>query len=129
MPGGLRQVRKLIQMTVSSELSKDEWIAAARREFAPSPRRPCAVCGKFKDITHAHHVVPLAVQHDRCFEKPDHEHVWLCPTHHAIVHLFLIPRKGSPLQENEILIGAVRELDTDQYQTIMALLGKAGRCA
>lgn len=107
-------------------LEKDEWIAAARKDFEPSARTPCAVCGQFEALTEAHHVIPLAVQYDKFFEQPNHDHVWLCPTHHTIVHLFLIPRK-SPLTPNELLIAAVRELDDDQYQIVMRLLGYAGR--
>jgi hypothetical protein len=110
-----------------ADLDKELWIAAARKDFVPSPRAPCVVCGKFKGITQAHHVVPLARQCDLLFEKPDHEHVWLCPNHHAIVHLFLIRRQGSPDKPNDTLIGASGDLDDDHYQIIMSLLGKAGR--
>lgn len=109
------------------DLDKEQWVAAARKSFVPSRREACAVCGKFMGIAQAHHLVPLALQYDRGFERPDHEHVWLCPTHHTIVHLFLIERQGSPLRENETLIGAVRDLDDRGYQIVMRLLGRAGR--
>jgi hypothetical protein len=86
------------------------------------------VCGKFGAVTQAHHVVPLAVQFDRMFDKPDHEHVWLCPTHHVIVHLFLTPRStASIFNPSDTLVGAVRELEQDHYHKIMRLLGMAGR--
>ena len=46
---------------------KNNWIAAARRDFLPSFRGPCVVCGKHRSISHAHHIVPLASQFDRGF--------------------------------------------------------------
>jgi hypothetical protein len=38
---------------------------------------------------HAHHVVPLGEQFDRGFRDPYHEHEWLCPNHHAMLHLWI----------------------------------------
>ncbi len=72
-----------------SELSRPDWIAKARSEFNPGEQQPCAICGKFRWITHAHHVIPLARQYilDAAI-GPDHEYVWLCPNHHAMVHYF-----------------------------------------
>lgn len=69
---------------------REVWIAAARQLFKPGERQPCWVCGKFQSITQAHHVVPLVEQYTRGFAVPDNEHVWLCPNHHAIAHLFII---------------------------------------
>lgn len=106
---------------------KDLWIAAARREFVASPRSLCHVCGKFRSVAQAHHVVPLAKQFDLMYESAEHEHVWLCPTHHAIVHLLLVPRKASFNDPPEHLVEAVRELDDDHYQKIMVLLGRASK--
>lgn len=71
------------------KLERQIWLIAARQLFRPGERQPCFVCGNFKSITQAHHVVPLTAQYDRGFEVPDCEHVWLCPNHHAMIHLFL----------------------------------------
>lgn len=37
-----------------------DWIARARAQFNPGPREPCAVCGKYMSLSHAHHVAPLS---------------------------------------------------------------------
>lgn len=70
-------------------IDRDIWIYAGRRLFDPGERAPCWVCGKFKSIAQAHHVVPLTAQYDRGFKYPDQEFVWLCPNHHAMAHLFI----------------------------------------
>lgn len=70
-------------------IERDAWIMAARRLFAPGPRQPCFVCNKFQSIAQAHHAVPLTMQYDRGFKYPDNEHVWLCPNHHAMAHMFI----------------------------------------
>ncbi|MDH2341524.1 hypothetical protein [Bradyrhizobium sp. SSUT77] len=72
-----------------SRLDREAWVMAARQLFAPGERDPCHICGKFKGISQAHHVVPLTAQYDRGFKYPDQECVSLCPNHHAIVHLFI----------------------------------------
>jgi hypothetical protein len=72
-----------------SRLDREAWVTAARQIFAPGEREACHVCGKFKGISQAHHVVPLKAQYDRGFKYPDSEFVWLCPNHHAVVHLFI----------------------------------------
>lgn len=66
---------------------KKHWIAKARLGFKPGSRQPCAVCGKYESVTHAHHIKPLHTQ----FKAPSfHEdYVWLCPTHHEGVHQML----------------------------------------
>ncbi len=76
-------------------LEREIWIIAARRLFAPGEREPCWICGKFKSITQAHHVVPLTSQYDRGFEYPDGEYVWLCPNHHTIAHMFVLDENPS----------------------------------
>lgn len=53
----------------------------------------CFVCDKYKAITHLHHVVPVnemaafIIKHD-LFDVPvPLPTIWLCPNHHAILHL------------------------------------------
>jgi hypothetical protein len=122
----LRSERRIGQILIEARRLKDAWIAAARKGFVPSRRQPCLVCGKWRDVSQAHHVIPLARQYDKCFEQPDHEHVWLCPTHHAIVHLLLIPRDDLAAA-GRTLAGIIAELDAGEHaDIIMRLLGMAG---
>jgi hypothetical protein len=74
---------------IPSQRAKEEWIAAARRDFAPSQRAPCAVCGKYASVAQAHHLTPLGAQYDIGIREALHDHVWLCPTHHAAVHIII----------------------------------------
>ncbi|WP_409188418.1 hypothetical protein [Bradyrhizobium sp. RDM4] len=88
-----------------TELTKAQWIDIARLSFRPGKRQPCHICGRFEYVTEAHHVVPIGQQFDRGFAEPHHEHVWLCPTHHAIVHVLvdgdpnpqLLGRRAAPV--------------------------------
>lgn len=75
---------------------KESWIASARKSFRPGAQKPCAICNGYVSVTHAHHIVPLWRQFNSGADAPDHSHVWLCPTHHAGVHLFLTKRSAWP---------------------------------
>lgn len=65
------------------------------RERAIGPAQACFVCGLNRGITHAHHVIPVALMADlltqyeissfKCTELRV-PYVWLCPNHHAIWH-------------------------------------------
>jgi hypothetical protein len=102
--------------------SKRAWIASARLLFEPRPREARFVCGKFKSITQAHHLVPLAKQFDRGLETASHAHEFLCPNHHAILHLWIDgdisierrQRRGAPTLD---------DLDDHEYQRMMDLMG------
>lgn len=71
---------------------KADWIQKARVEFAPGERKPCAICHRFRGIAEAHHVAPLGIQYDMGIRKPIQKHVWLCPSHHAVVHIGISSR-------------------------------------
>lgn len=106
---------------------KDEWVRKARALFDPTDRRPCCICLKHQSITHAHHVVPLARQFDLGYTEPDHVHVWLCPNHHAIVHLFLSPRSSANQADN---FGGVLEwFSREELVRLHTLLMKSGVAA
>lgn len=68
---------------------RDKWIKQARLNFDPGDKQACAICGKYKSLTHAHHIIPLAIQYRRNYIHPDQSYVWMCPTHHAAIHMFL----------------------------------------
>lgn len=78
--------------------SKKAWITDARAFNFGEPH-PCKVCLVGFEICHAHHVVPLGAQYDRGFVEPSHEIEWLCPNHHAIVHVLL--RSSSTATRND----------------------------
>ena len=68
---------------------KNKWIQESYNTFTKSEKQPCFICGKYKHFCDAHHLIPLAEQYNLGLKKPNHTHVWLCPTHHAITHYFM----------------------------------------
>jgi hypothetical protein len=68
---------------------RDTWIFQARRDFSPGEQLPCAICGKYRLITHAHHRLPLAFQYQNGIMQPIQDFLWLCPNHHAMIHVLL----------------------------------------
>jgi len=88
---------------------KNAWIAAARLAFDPGARSRCACCGKYEGLTEAHHILPLAVQYDAGAVSPIHEHIWLCPTHHAAQHVFI----SALLANKTVRISGVPPAETD----------------
>ena len=70
---------------------RDEWMTEARRDFRWRAARPepCAVCGKHIEMVHAHHSLPLNLQYDLGLFFANHEHDWLCPLHHRVVHTYI----------------------------------------
>jgi hypothetical protein len=131
---GRRAIIAAVIVKVSDGLHRERsakkraWVSAARLEFTPSLRRECLVCGKFRSITQAHHVVPLAVQYDRAFERSDHEHEWLCPNHHTILHLIL-PSDGPPDPGalGRKAAAPIGECSVDEIEVLMALIRRAER--
>lgn len=111
---------------------RDIWIAAARLYFVASERTECFVCGKFKSISQAHHVIPLAEQYDRGFSVPDNEHVWLCPNHHAIIHAFIPSDKHSlkvPARRNRgKRHSAIHpDLSDGEFEKVLLLIRRSAR--
>lgn len=89
----VRALRRMGQILLENKRSRraacERFIAIARAEFVPSARAACAVCGLYPSLTEAHHVVPLAMQFRNGATTADQSHVWLCPTHHAAVHVLI----------------------------------------
>lgn len=111
---------------------RDIWISAARKVFAASSRQPCFVCGRFASITQAHHIVPLSFQYDRGFRIPDNEHVWLCPNHHVMAHLYVMNDDRSMSERAiEARDGTKAALNTDlsedEFEKMMDLMRRAAR--
>jgi hypothetical protein len=104
---------------------KNAWIAAARRDFLPSLRAPCIVCGKHRAITHAHHLIPLAQQYDRGFGEPNHRHVWLCPNHHVVVHAFI--DSGEAIQQPGAAATFLEDTTQEQRGTILEVVMRSVR--
>ncbi len=105
-------------------MAVDEWVFHARASFAPSARRACAVCGKYASLTQAHHVVPLAFQARASRMVVNHEHEWLCPTHHAAVHV-LIGRHVPNATEARIAVTV--DLGRESPEALAKALEIAGR--
>jgi len=122
----LRSERALGKVLREAQDRKDQWIEAARRNFRPSRRDVCFICQRFEAVTEAHHVVRLADQYDRGFEDPDHEHVWLCPTHHALLHLLLAERDDEAAH-GRIAASVIMELNDEEYHKVLKLLGLSGK--
>lgn len=103
-------------------LSKSAFIALARATFVPSKRCACKVCGKYKSLTQAHHVTPLAIQYDIGATKPNHDHVWLCPTHHAAVHILLGQAYSSQVSASRACAQVVYEMTQENMDEFRVLL-------
>jgi hypothetical protein len=92
-----QQIDQVFRMAEQSRLDAEEkkrkqkaktkWISKARLASKSEVRHACHVCGKHKSIAHGHHIEPLYKQFEKDTFNP--EVVWLCPNHHAAVHLFL----------------------------------------
>lgn len=111
---------------------RDAWIGLARKLFSPGEREPCCVCGKFKSIAQAHHVIPLTEQFDRGFKVPDGEYVWLCPNHHAMVHLYIMRDERSMAEramvDRDRTVAALNpDLSEDEWTKLLELKSMASR--
>jgi hypothetical protein len=95
-----------------------EWIREARATFAPGERKPCDVCGKYRALSQAHHIVPLTQQRD---DKPNQEFVWLCPTHHAAVHLLISQSLSRRGRAGRWQIEMIDEMDDDEFAKISSI--------
>jgi len=101
-----QRAMSLARFQIGMKEKRRRWTLDARASFSPGDKRPCIVCGRYQSLAHAHHVFPLSIQFktnlvisDRQFselvdhgpefvivKEPDHEFVWMCPTHHEAAH-------------------------------------------
>jgi hypothetical protein len=84
------------------------------------------VCGKFKSITQAHHLVPLGEQFDRKFEAVSHEHEFLCPNHHTMLHLW-IDHDISEARRGRRAAPTIEDMSDEELQRMLDLAGRSGR--
>jgi len=110
---------QLIKYEAACRADKETFVALGRASFAPSQREVCRVCGRFQSLTHAHHVVPLTMQFDRGFEQPEHNHVWLCPTHHAAVHILIGQAMAKQKKASGACINLVCDLQPEEFRKVL----------
>jgi len=103
---------------------KEAWIASARLAFEPSDRRPCEVCGKYRSLSQAHHIIPLAVQFDSGIKEPLSDHTWLCPTHHTAIHLLIDHVVDRPDRARPATIKIIDDLEIEEVRAVLALLDR-----
>mgnify|MGYP001563316190 CR=1 FL=1 len=134
LPDDIRRMIELHDLVearrLAGSIEREAWIAASRQIFEPGPRGSCCVCGKFQSIAQAHHVVPLAAQYDRGFRLPNCERVWLCPNHHAMLHIIIpddnLSMTDSAFRARNRRAGTVLEdLSEDEFKTIMELVRRS----
>lgn len=96
-----------------------DWLKAARAAFRPGERQPCEVCGKYKSLAQAHHVVPLAQQYGA--DSLNHEHVWLCPTHHSAIHILISQSTARRLKAGRSQIEMLNELEHAELSRLLEI--------
>ena len=85
-----RAVEEFIsQQKKEKQAIKTAWIENSRNLLVTGEKEPCFICGKYKAVSHAHHVVPLHWQYEHGFKEPNNNFVWLCPTHHVLAHKYI----------------------------------------
>lgn len=90
-------------------ISKKAFFKLARETFRASKRSPCWVCGKFQSLTQAHHVFPLFLQWRIGVTRPIGDHEWLCPNHHAAMHVLI----GQILSKNKEMSACGQQVISD----------------
>lgn len=69
--------------------------------------------------------MPLAMQYDHSFQVPDHTHVWLCPNHHAAVHLIISQMAGKRMKASSAVVSLLNEMQGDHSRIVLDLATKA----
>lgn len=88
------------------------------------PPQPCLVCGKYRHVCHAHHVIPVHQMARLCarkgvalrdFARLPVRFIWLCPTHHALFHLLDRPHSDARGQE------IIEDLGIEEYRALKVI--------
>ena len=106
-------------------LSKKRMTELIRQyHLKPDVKFPCAVCGKYRAISEAHHIIPVYQLAELC---SDHgvdaltvafvpvRFVWLCPNHHAMFHKI----EGGETDEGKADL--LSELDSEEKERFSRL--------
>lgn len=113
-------------LALYERMCSETWMAAARADFRPGAPQPCEVCGRHRAIAHAHHLVPLATQYATGRRIPSHEMAWLCPNHHAAVHLLLSQANSKRAAASRGVIALIGELiEADELTAVLRIAAKA----
>ena len=104
-------------------LTKGAWIDAARSEFSVGEGERCEVCNRLASIAQAHHLIPLGEQYDRGFVTPNQRHAWLCPNHHAMLHLFM--RQRDFRIQGIATLRVIYDLSDEQIQRMADLVARS----
>ena len=113
-------------LALYERMCSETWVAAARADFRPGAPQPCEVCGRHRAIAHAHHLVPLATQYATGRRIPSHEMAWLCPNHHAAVHLLLSQANSKRAAASKGVIELIGELvEASELTAVLGIAAKA----
>jgi len=94
------------------------WSVHARRNFRPGKRQPCAICGKYRSLAQAHHLIPLSKQEG---DSPNQAFVWLCPNHHAAVHLLISQSVSKRGKAGQWQIELINELEPGEWRRVLEI--------
>jgi len=103
----------------AEDIARAIWLGAARQTFVAREREACCVCGKYRWLTQAHHLVPLTMQYDAGLAVPIQDYAWLCPTHHVAIHLLIANVVAA--YERRITPSALQMLGESEPSEIAAL--------
>jgi hypothetical protein len=109
----LRAERRLGEILIKRKQDKDDFVALAREAFEPGEKKPCEVCNKYQSLTHAHHIVPLSIQARSIPDIPNQSFVWLCPTHHAAVHILVGQMDSKSGKPSKSCINVISDLSDE----------------
>lgn len=115
----IRCERRLGQLLIEAKQQRNRALAAARTAFRPSKKEPCGVCGRYQSLAQAHHIYPLSEQVDNGVDEIDHAYVWLCPTHHAVVHRMRAALSGEDEHRSAAIIHVLdRDCEDQEFRAV-----------
>lgn len=106
---------------LSEKQKRAIWLRASRDTFRPGKRQRCAVCEKYEFIAQAHHLTPLAMQYESGAKVPDHAYIWLCPNHHAAVHLLISQGRYEREIPRAEMIDLAADTEAEEFKAIFAI--------
>lgn len=113
----LRAMRRMGELVIVQKQKREQWVNTARATFSAGEQRACEVCGKYRSLTHAHHIMPLHLQYQFGTRLPDHEFLWLCPNHHAAVHLLISQFLARRLEASKTVCTMTAEMEPSEFNS------------